>query len=57
MSALPKVTMPEALQRWMTEATRLTRMGKLTEATKDHSASTGAPAFRAASGIGRHPRR
>ncbi len=43
MSALPKVTMPEALQRWMTEATRLTRMGKLTEATKTIQQALGRP--------------
>lgn len=34
LTAHTKATMPEALQRWMTEVTRLTRMGNLTDATK-----------------------
>ena len=34
LTTLTKFTMPETLPRWMTEVTRLTRLGKLAEATR-----------------------
>lgn len=42
-TAHTKATMPETLQRWMTEVTRLTRMGKLADATKAIQQALGRP--------------
>jgi poly(hydroxyalkanoate) depolymerase family esterase len=43
LTAHTKATMPEPLQRWMTEVTRLTRMGKLADATTAIQQALGRP--------------
>ncbi len=43
LTAHTKATMPETLQHWMTEVTRLTRLGKLADATKAIQQALGRP--------------